>query len=61
MNEADIIARFFRDLGAQRADVPTGIGDDAAVLAPPGPIRWWKVGISCRGARRIHSVIVRWP
>jgi thiamine-monophosphate kinase len=35
MNETEIIARFFRDLGAQRGDVCTGIGDDAAVLAVP--------------------------
>jgi thiamine-monophosphate kinase len=35
MNEFDIIEHYFRDLGARRADVLLGIGDDAAVLAPP--------------------------
>lgn len=35
MDEAEIIARHFLGLGARRADVPLGIGDDAAVLRPP--------------------------
>lgn len=35
--EADLIARYFTALGAARADVRLGIGDDAALLAvPPG-------------------------
>ena len=35
--EADLIQRFFLGLGAERADVRLGIGDDAALLhVPPG-------------------------
>lgn len=33
--EADLIRRFFVGLGAPRGDVVLGIGDDAALLAPP--------------------------
>jgi thiamine-monophosphate kinase len=33
--ESDLIERFFRDLGAARADVVLGIGDDAALLRVP--------------------------
>ena len=37
MDEAAIIERFFRHLGAVRTDVVLGIGDDAALLRPaPG-------------------------
>jgi thiamine-monophosphate kinase len=37
LSEPELIARFFRSCGAQRGDVPLGIGDDAAVLeCPPG-------------------------
>ena len=32
--EFALIDRFFRDIGARR-DVPVGVGDDGAVLAPP--------------------------
>jgi thiamine-monophosphate kinase len=32
MSETELIARFFRGLGAQRDDVVLGIGDDAALL-----------------------------
>lgn len=35
MSEADIIARYFRPLSPERADVRLGIGDDAAIVAPP--------------------------
>jgi thiamine-monophosphate kinase len=35
VNEAQIVERYFRPLGVARADVLLGIGDDAAVLAPP--------------------------
>ncbi|MBS0365304.1 MAG: thiamine-phosphate kinase [Proteobacteria bacterium] len=39
VDEFGLIDRYFRDAGAQRADVLTGIGDDAAVLAaPPGEL-----------------------
>ena len=37
LNERTLIERFFRDCGAPRADVPLGVGDDAALLdSPPG-------------------------
>jgi thiamine-monophosphate kinase len=37
LNERTLIERFFRDCGARRADVPLGVGDDAALLdSPPG-------------------------
>jgi thiamine-monophosphate kinase len=37
LNERTLIERFFRKCGAQRADVPLGVGDDAALLdSPPG-------------------------
>ena len=37
LNERTLIERFFRDCGARRADVPLGVGDDAALLdTPPG-------------------------
>lgn len=35
MNEFDIIRRYFAGHGPRRDDVPLGIGDDAALLAPP--------------------------
>lgn len=35
LSEFELIARYFADLGATRADVPLGIGDDGAVLACP--------------------------
>ncbi|MGH8263803.1 MAG: thiamine-phosphate kinase, partial [Steroidobacteraceae bacterium] len=35
LGEFELIDRFFRDLGARRADVALGIGDDAAVLDVP--------------------------
>jgi thiamine-monophosphate kinase len=35
LGEFELITRYFRDLGARRLDVYTGVGDDAAVLAPP--------------------------
>lgn len=35
MNEFDLIRRYFAQHGPQRGDVPLGIGDDAALLAPP--------------------------
>ena len=35
MNEFDLIRRYFAGRGVRRADVPLGIGDDAALLAPP--------------------------
>jgi thiamine-monophosphate kinase len=34
-SETQIIQRFFRDLGALRADVVLGVGDDAALLTAP--------------------------
>ena len=33
--EFELIERYFRDLGAQRADVRIGVGDDGAVLQVP--------------------------
>lgn len=37
LNERTLIERYFRDCGARRADVPVGVGDDAALLdCPPG-------------------------
>ena len=33
--EDELIKRFFSRVGSERADVIVGIGDDAAVLAPP--------------------------
>ena len=35
-SEFELIGRYFSRLGAQRADVRIGVGDDGAVLAPPG-------------------------
>lgn len=35
LSESALIERYFRSLGAQRGDVPLGIGDDAAVLDFP--------------------------
>lgn len=35
LSEFALIDRFFRGCGAQRSDVPLGIGDDAALLACP--------------------------
>ncbi len=34
-SEFDLIRHFFTEQSTQRADVPLGIGDDAALLAPP--------------------------
>lgn len=34
-SEFDLIRRFFTEQSIQRADVPLGIGDDAALLSPP--------------------------
>jgi thiamine-monophosphate kinase len=34
-SEFELIERYFRSCGAQRADVTLGIGDDAALLQPP--------------------------
>jgi thiamine-monophosphate kinase len=35
LSEFELIERYFRSCGAQRADVTLGIGDDAALLQPP--------------------------
>ncbi len=35
LSEDELIARFFAAQGVRRSDVVVGIGDDAAVLAPP--------------------------
>jgi thiamine-monophosphate kinase len=35
LGEFAVIERYFRSCGAQRADVTLGVGDDAALLAPP--------------------------
>ncbi len=35
LGEFELIARYFAALGAVRSDVPLGVGDDAALLAPP--------------------------
>ena len=35
VDESELIRRYFRSLGARRADVRLGIGDDAALLAVP--------------------------
>lgn len=35
MDEFELIARYFSHLGAARADVPLGVGDDAALLRVP--------------------------
>jgi thiamine-monophosphate kinase len=35
LGEFELIRRYFADCGATRADVPLGIGDDGALLAPP--------------------------
>ncbi|HUK02293.1 MAG TPA: thiamine-phosphate kinase [Steroidobacteraceae bacterium] len=35
LSEFDLIARFFSDCGARRADVTLGVGDDAALLEVP--------------------------
>jgi thiamine-monophosphate kinase len=35
LSETDLIRRFFQGLGAQRADVRLGIGDDAALVSMP--------------------------
>jgi thiamine-monophosphate kinase len=37
VNEFELIERFFAGLGARRADVALGVGDDAALLTPPPP------------------------
>lgn len=34
-SEFDLIGRFFSRVGAERADVRIGVGDDAAVISPP--------------------------
>ena len=36
LSEFALIARYFRSCGSQRADVVLGVGDDAALLRPPG-------------------------
>jgi thiamine-monophosphate kinase len=37
LSESELIARYFRNCGAQRRDVALGVGDDAALLeCPPG-------------------------
>ena len=36
LSEFTLIERYFRNCGAQRADVTVGVGDDAALLTPPG-------------------------
>ena len=37
LSESELITRYFRSCGAQRRDVPLGVGDDAALLeCPPG-------------------------
>ncbi|MGH8296978.1 MAG: thiamine-phosphate kinase [Steroidobacteraceae bacterium] len=35
LSESDLIDRYFRGLGAKRADVHVGVGDDAAILECP--------------------------
>jgi thiamine-monophosphate kinase len=35
LSEFELIERYFRSCGAQRADVSLGVGDDAALLRPP--------------------------
>ncbi len=35
LSETGLIERYFRACGAQRADVPLGIGDDAALISVP--------------------------
>lgn len=35
LGEFELIDRFFRDIGAPRADVVLGVGDDGALLRPP--------------------------
>ena len=35
LNERSLIERFFKDCGAQRADVAVGVGDDAALIDMP--------------------------
>ncbi len=35
LGEFELIGRYFLECGAMRADVPLGIGDDGALLAPP--------------------------
>ena len=35
LTEFQLIERYFRSCGAQRADVALGLGDDAALLTPP--------------------------
>jgi len=35
LSEFELIQRFFAALGGGRADVPLGVGDDCALLAPP--------------------------
>ena len=39
LGEFELIDRFFRDCGAQRRDVPLGVGDDAALLDCPADSR----------------------
>jgi thiamine-monophosphate kinase len=35
MNEFELIAEYFANIGAQRSDVELGVGDDAALVVPP--------------------------
>jgi thiamine-monophosphate kinase len=35
-SEFELIGRYFAKLGAERSDVRIGVGDDGAVLSPPG-------------------------
>ncbi|MGD8429596.1 MAG: thiamine-phosphate kinase [Ectothiorhodospiraceae bacterium] len=35
LSEFELIDRYFRRIGAERADVELGVGDDAAILQPP--------------------------
>ena len=34
-SEFELIGKYFSRLGAERADVRVGVGDDGAVLMPP--------------------------
>jgi thiamine-monophosphate kinase len=39
LGEFELIAKYFRGRGAPREDVVVGVGDDAAILAPPAGMR----------------------
>lgn len=49
--EFEVIDRYFQALGAPRDDVPLGVGDDAALLAPP-PGRGLCIAATSCGAQR---------